>query len=170
MEPMPPLGRRDPLARLHQIATRLGIVVPDCPPVGACAASPWPDDSAAAVVHFGEHIALNPGLEDNALRADVLAMALIVAAVMGDVATGHPCAITAPRGLVLIFRTRVPGPVAGPGLLATQLARKCGRDTASAAFEYAVPAAHVYPGLRRRPAPDQFSSLPHRPGTGRVPS
>ncbi len=141
--------RPDPLPRLYQTATRLGITVLDC-----TAATPWPDESTAAVVGFGEHIVLNLGIDDDALHADLLAMALIVAAVMGDCPTGHPCAIAAPSGLVLISRTRVPRPVRGPGMLATLLARKCGRDTASAAFEYAVPAAHMTTPPRRWPVAD----------------
>jgi hypothetical protein len=56
-------------------------------------------------------------------------MALIVAAVIGDCDTGQTCAITAPGGFVLICRTRVPQPGPGPGMLATLLARKRGRDT-----------------------------------------
>ena len=113
---------------------RLGITMLD----DAAAASQWPDENTAGMVSFGEHIALKLGLDDS-LRTDVLAMALIVAAVMGDCATGHPCAITAPRGLVVISQIRVPRPGPGPGKLATLLARKCGRDTASAAFEYMTP-------------------------------
>jgi hypothetical protein len=136
---MPAPGLPDPLARLYSTAVRLGITV--CH--GAAEASPWPDESTAAIVAFGEHIALNPGLDDDGLRTDVLAMALIVAAVMGDCATGHPCAITAPSGLVLISRTRVPHPAPGPGELATLLARKCGRHTASAAFEHTVLATNT---------------------------
>jgi hypothetical protein len=66
-------------------------------------------------------------------------MALIVAAVMSDRPTGHRCAITAPDGLVVISRTRVARPRSGPGRVATLLARACGRDTESAAFEYTAP-------------------------------
>jgi hypothetical protein len=113
---------------------RLGITVLD----GAAAIGRWPDDNIAAIVSFGDHIALKPGLDDG-LRTDVLAMALIAAAVMGDCPTGHPCAITAPGGLVVISQTRVPQPGSEPGKLATLLARKCGQDTASAAFEYTTP-------------------------------
>jgi hypothetical protein len=123
------------VARLHATATRLGITVLD----GAGDARPWPAEDTAAIVSFGEHIALGPGLGDDGLRGDVLAMALIVAAVMGDCETGHPYAITAPAGYVLISRTRVPPRPPGPGELATLLARGCGRDIASAAFEYSVP-------------------------------
>ncbi len=131
---MPAPGLPGPLARLHKTAMRLGITVLD----DAAAASRWPDENTAAIVSFGEHIALKPGLDDG-LRTDVLAMALIVAAVMGDCPTGHPCAITAPGGLVVISQTRIPRPGSGPGTLATLLARKCGQDTASAAFEYMTP-------------------------------
>jgi hypothetical protein len=113
---------------------RLGIIVID----DVAPASRWPDEKTAAIVSFGEQIALKPGLDDD-LRTDVLAMALIVAAVMGDCPTDHPCAITAPASLVVISQTRVPRPGSGPGKLATLLARKCGRDTASAAFEYTTP-------------------------------
>lgn len=105
----------------------------------AAEGSPWPDESLAAIVSRGEHIALGPGIDDDDLRADVLAMALIVAAVMGDSDAGHPCAITAPAGLVLISRRRMPRPAHGPGDLATLLACRCGRDISSAAFEYAAP-------------------------------
>ena len=150
----PLLGLPDPLARLHGTAMRLGITGADGTVLGGTVlggtvldgtvldgtgeASPWPDESTAAIVGFGEHIALNPALDDG-LRTDVLAMALIVAAVMGECATDHPCAISAPGGFVLISAIRVPRPPPGPGQLATLLARKCGRDTASAAFEYTVP-------------------------------
>jgi hypothetical protein len=122
-----------PLARLYETAMRLGITVVD----HDAPASWWPENTAA-VVSFGEHIALKPGLDDG-LRTDVLAMALIVAAVMGDCPTDHPCAITAPGGVVVISQIRVPQPGSGPGQLATLLARKCGRDTASAAFQYMTP-------------------------------
>jgi hypothetical protein len=127
------VGLPGALARLYQTAMRLGITVLD-----DAAGSRWPDENTAAIVSFGEHIALKPGLDDD-LRTDVLAMALIVAAVMGDCPTGHPCAITAPGGLVVISQSRAPRPGVGPGKLATLLARKCGRDTASAAFEYMTP-------------------------------
>jgi hypothetical protein len=124
-----------PVARLSATAGRLGITVLD----STGDASAWPDENVAAIVSFGEQIALAPDLGDRGLRADVLAMALIVAAVMGDCETDHPYAITAPAGHVLIFRTRVPPLPPGPGELATLLARECGRDVASAAFEYSAP-------------------------------
>lgn len=123
------------VARLHATATRLGITVLDC----ADDDRQWPAGDTAALVSFGEHIVLGPDLDDDGLRADVLAMALIVATVMGDRDTGHPCAITAPAGYVLISRTRMPPLPPGPGELATLLARECGRDITSAAFGYSAP-------------------------------
>lgn len=132
---MPEAALADALARLHNTATRLGITVLD----GAAADGMWPDESVAAVVAFGESIALQPGLDDG-LRTDILAMALIVAAVMGDRPVGHSCAITAPGGLVLISRTCAAEAESGPGKLATLLVRKCGRNIASAAFDYTTPA------------------------------
>ena len=132
---MPAPGLPGSLARLYETAIRLGITVLD----DTAAPSPWPDENTAAIVSFGEHIALGPDLGDHGLRADVLAMALIVAAVMGDCETDHPCEITAPAGYVLISRTRGPALPAGPGELATLLARACGRDIASAAFRYSAP-------------------------------
>ena len=123
------------VARLHATATRLGMTVLD----GAGGPGPWPAEDTAAIVSFGEHIVLGPDLDHEGLRADVLAMALIVAAVMGDRDTGHPCSVTAPAGYVLISRTRGPALPAGPGELATLLARACGRDIASAAFGYSAP-------------------------------
>jgi hypothetical protein len=180
---VPELRLAGPLARLHHTAMRLGITVLH----GAAGDSPWPDESNAAIVAFGEHIALKPGLEDG-LRADVLAMALIVAAVMGDRPAGHSCAITAPGGFVLISQTRAARDESGPGKLATLLARKCGRDTASAAFEYTTPAttdsspwapwiqaaghrATAWHGHAVPPVADEVSSRgpgePHRSGTPR---
>ncbi len=132
---MPELGVAGPFARLRQTATRLGITVLD----GAGGDGLWPDEGTAAIVAFGERIALKPGLDD-ALRTDVLAMALIVAAVMGDRPAGHSCAVTAPGGFVLISQARAARDEPGPGKLATLLACRCGRVTASAAFEYTTPA------------------------------
>jgi hypothetical protein len=129
-----PVSPSASVTRLYATATRLGITAQD----SADDDRPWPAEDTAAIVSFGEHIILGPDLSDDGLRADVLAMALIVAAVMGDRDTGHPCAITAPAGYVLISRVRVPLPP-GPGELATLLARECGRTITSAAFEYCAP-------------------------------
>jgi hypothetical protein len=123
------------IARLHATATRLGITVLD----GVGDFGPWPAGDTAAIVSFGEHIALSPDLDDDGLRADVLAMSLIVAAVMGDHDADHPCSITAPAGYVLVSRTRGPTLASGPGALATLLARACGRNIISAAFGYFAP-------------------------------
>jgi hypothetical protein len=125
---------------------------------GAARGTPWPDAGTAAIVCFGERIVLGPDLDDDGLRADVLAMALIVAAVMGDRGTDHPCAITAPAGIVHVSRARVRRP-AGPGELAILLARACGRE--GTAFEYTAPRQRtgawepwLIPGREWRVPPD----------------
>jgi hypothetical protein len=122
-----------PLARLYSIASKTGIDIRDHDAVSG------DDDTAAIVTCHGRAIAVNPALGSDDLRADVLAMALDVAARITSYDTGHPGAITAPGGLVVITGTRIPAPRTGPGAFATLLARKCGRDTASAAFIYHVP-------------------------------
>jgi hypothetical protein len=124
-----------PLARLYGTAMKLDIEVRDLPCGGLSG-----DDDTAAVVVCGATIALNPALEGDDLRADVLAMALEIAAIMTSRETGEPGGVYAPGGFVVITRNRVPAPENGPGALATLIARKCGRDTASAAFEFCVPA------------------------------
>jgi len=129
-------GPATPLARLHGTASRLGIVVLDA----ADDEGPWLDDDSAAIVACGVCIALSPGLNDDGLRADVLAMALAVTYVMNPRASGPPGDITAAGSFVLISRTRVADPLPGLGELATVIAREHGRNTASAAFEYALPA------------------------------
>ena len=104
----------------------------------------YPNDGGgtAAIVADGKIIALNACLEDDGLRADVLAMALEVAIVMNN----RPGTICDPGGFVVITRNRVPAPPAGLGKFATLMARTCGRGTDSAAFEYYVPER---PGDRR---------------------
>ena len=124
-----------PLARLYGTAMTLGIEVRDFPCDGLSA-----DDDTAAVVICGASITINPTLEGDDLRADVLAMALEVAAIMTNCDIGDPGEVYAPGGFVVITGRRVPAPETGPGALATAVARKCGRDTASAAFEFYVPA------------------------------
>jgi hypothetical protein len=120
-----------PIARLYGIASQTGIEIRDHhDPSG---------DTAAIVARGGEAVALSPTLGSDDLRADVLAMALDVAARITSHDTGHPGAITAPGGLVIITGNRIPAPQTGPGAFATVLARKCGRDTASAAFTYHIP-------------------------------
>ena len=132
-----------PLARLYGTAMKLGIEVRDFPCEGLTG-----DDDTAAVVVCGATIALNPAIECDDLRADVLAMALEITAVMTNRETGDPSEIYAPGGFVVITRNRVPAPETGPGALATAVARRCGRETASAAFEFSVPHFEFYaPGL-----------------------
>jgi hypothetical protein len=58
--------------------------------------------------------------------------------------TSDPGEVYAPGGFVLITINRIPAPETGPGALATAVARKCGRDTASAAFEFSVPHFEFY--------------------------
>ena len=120
------LGWPTPLACLYSLAMETGIRVCDYP---------HDDGDTAAVVSDGRVIGLSSGLADDGLRADVLAMALEVAIVM----TNRPGTICARGGFVVITRNRVPVPAAGVGKFATLIARTCGRDTASAAFEYHTP-------------------------------
>jgi hypothetical protein len=127
------LGWPTPLACLYSLAMETGIGVRDCP---------GHDRDTAATVADGKIVALNSGLEDDGLRADVLAMALEVAIVM----TNRPGTICDPGGFVVITRNRVPAPATGLGRFATLMARTCGRDTDSAAFEYYAP---ELPGDRR---------------------
>jgi hypothetical protein len=128
-----------PYGRLCRTAAQLGVLVLDA----VDDQGPWLSDDAAALVACGECIAINPDLEDEAVRADVVAMALALTYVMGDdkspATNGHGRGITAEGSFVLISRTRVAKPSAGPGELATMIAREHGRDTPSAAFEYSVP-------------------------------
>jgi hypothetical protein len=114
-----------PLACLYSLAMETGIGIRDY----------WHEDSGIAAIVDGKVIALSCGLADDGLRADVLAMALEVAIAM----TNRPGTICAPRGFAVITPHRVPAPAAGAGKFATLVARACGRDTASAAFEYYVP-------------------------------
>jgi hypothetical protein len=119
------LGWPTPLACLYSLAMETGIGIRDY----------WHEDSGIAAIVDGESIALSSSLADDELRADVLAMALEVAIVM----TNRPGAICAPGGFVIISPRRIPLPAAGVGRFATLMARACGRDTASAAFEYRIP-------------------------------
>jgi hypothetical protein len=128
-----------PLARLYGTAMKLGIEVRDFPCEGITG-----DDDIAALVVCGATIALNPAIEDDDLRADMLAMALEIAAVMTNRETSDPGEVYAPGGFVLITTNRIPAPETGPGALATAVARRCGRDTASAAFEFSVPHFEFY--------------------------
>jgi hypothetical protein len=119
------LGWPTPLACLYSLAMETGIWVRDYQ---------HEDPDTAAVVADGKVIVLDSGLEDDGLRADVLAMALEVAVVM----TNRPGAICVRGGSIVITRNRVPAPASGIGKFATLMARTCGRDTASAAFEYYI--------------------------------
>jgi len=129
-----------PLARLYGVALQIGIRVTDgCPQL-------WDEQDeenfseAAAIVSFPDTVCLNPGLEGDDLRADVLAMGLSVAAMMVcDETTALPGDVVAPSGFVVITRDRVREPTHPAGRFATMMAQRCGRDTASAAFDCYLP-------------------------------
>ena len=126
-----------PLARLYALTMEAGIEVRDM----LLDYERSGGDDPAAIVGCDETIALNPALEDDNLRADVLAMALEIVACMDPASRGDGeiTEIAAPGGLVIITRNRIPAPGTGPGAFATRIACRCGRDTTSAAFEYYVP-------------------------------
>jgi hypothetical protein len=128
-----------PLARLYGVALQMGIRVTDGGP------ELWDErdeenfSDAAAIVAFQDTICLNPELEEG-LRADVLAMALSVAAMMiCDEGAALPGDVVAPSGFVVITPDRIPEPAEPVGRFATMMAQKCGRDTASAAFDCYLP-------------------------------
>lgn len=147
-------GWPTPLAFLYGLAMEAGIGVREFP-----GGEPHTDGDIAAIVTNGKLIALNSGLDDDGLRADVLAMGLEVATVMIDRPGSRRGAIYAPEGFVVITSNRVPVPAAGVGKFATAMARKFGRDTDSAAFEYYIPRfGHSLPHIPR-----------HRPLAGRDP-
>ena len=159
-QPHMPAPPPTPLARLHDTATQLGITVVDA----ADDDGPLLDDDTAAFVACGVCIAVNPGLDDDGLRADVLAMALALTSVMSPGATGHGGDITAAGGFVLISRTREAEPVSALGLLATVIAREHGHDTASAAFEYTVTVSELpcsAPRTRSRTPSSSRTGQPH---------
>jgi hypothetical protein len=122
-----------PLTRLKSTASMLGITVLEA----ADSDGPWLDDDTAAIVACGVCIAISPALDDD-LRADVLAMALAASYLLSLGENGRPGDVTAAK-IVLISRTRIAEPPAGPGKLATVIAREHGCVNASAAFEYTVP-------------------------------
>lgn len=124
-----------PFGRMCHTAAQLGIIVLDA----ADDQGPWLGHDTAAIVACGECIAINPDIDDDAVRTDVLAMALALTYVMSPGQNGHGGGITAAGSFVLISLTRVAGPSPGPGELATLIAREHGSDTPNAAFEYTVP-------------------------------
>jgi hypothetical protein len=145
-----PAPGRTPLARLYDTARQAGITVVDAVDDDG----PLLDDDTAAFVACGVCIVLNPGLDDDGLRADVLAMALALTYAMSPSTTGHAGDITAAGSFALISRTREAEPVSALGMLAAVIAREHGRDTASAAFEYTVPVFEL-PFLLVAARPDQ---------------
>jgi hypothetical protein len=128
-----PASGGTPLARLHDTATQLGIIVVDAVDDGG----PLLDDDTAAFVACGVCIAVNPGLDDG-LRGDVLAMALALTYALSPGTLGHGGDITAAGSFALISLTRESAPVSALGVLATVIAHEHGHDTVSAAFEYTL--------------------------------
>jgi len=122
-----------PLARLHDTATQLGVIVVDAVDDDG----PLLGDDTAAFIACGVCIALNPGLDDG-LRADVLAMALALTYALSPAPADHGGDIKAASGFVLISRIRETAPLSALGLLATVIAHEHGHDSASAAFEYTL--------------------------------
>jgi hypothetical protein len=129
-----PASGLTPLERLRETARQAGIIVVDA----ADDDGPLLYDDTAAFVACGVCIAFNPGLGDDGLRADVLAMALALTYTTSPGKNGHAGDITAAGGFLLISRTREAEPVSALGALATEIAREHGHDTASAAFEDAA--------------------------------
>jgi hypothetical protein len=128
-----------PLARLYGVALQMGIRVTDGGP------ELWDErdeenfSDAAAIVAFQDTICLNPAMDDN-LRADVLAMALSVAAMMiCDGSAALPGDVVAPSGFVIITPDRISEPAEPVGRFATMMAQRCGRHTTSAAFDCYLP-------------------------------
>src|SRR5262249_59502774 len=113
-----PRGWPPPPPCLYCLALEPGISVRDCP---------HDDGVTAAIVADGRGIGLSPGLDDDGLRADVLAMALEVTIVMAN----RPGTVCAPGGFVVITRNRIPAPARGLGRFATLLARTCRPETVS---------------------------------------
>ena len=128
-----------PLARLYGVALQMGMRVTDGSP------ELWdPEDeenfgNAAAIVASKGVICLNPSMDDD-LRSDVLAMALSVAAMMiCDETVALPGDVVAPGGFVVVTPHRIAEPAEPSGRFATMMAQRCGRNTASAAFDYYLP-------------------------------
>jgi hypothetical protein len=142
------LGLPTPLARLYGLALETGMRVTDGCPQLWDARDEENFSDAAAIVSFPDTICLNPGLDGDDLRADVLAMALSVAAMMVcDESAALPGDVVAPGGFVVITPDRVREPDNPAGRFATMVAQRCGRDTASAAFDCYLPVFSGEPGL-----------------------
>ncbi len=119
-----------PLARLYCMAMHADINVTE----HYDSYELWPDDQTAAIVSYDGIVILSPSLEDDDLRADILAFAT---AVCGSIVVGDTAPegwIAAPEGWVAIGRERLPEPQKGPGRVARLFAEKCGRDAASFTF------------------------------------
>src|SRR5271165_4050574 len=86
-----------PLGRFYAAALELDITIMDM--TGELAADAG--DYTGAIVAYGTHIALSPHLEGDELRADVLAMALSVSAMMVRTEDHAEGGIIAPGGFVV---------------------------------------------------------------------
>jgi hypothetical protein len=129
-----------PLARLYGLAMHFDITVHD----GLADGAAWDRglEDVTALVAFQKTITLNPAIgHDDQLRAEVLAMALVIALEMTNVAEcDRPGSIYTRNGFVCVTFDRVPAAEATRiGRAATLSARSCGVDTRSAAFEWYVP-------------------------------
>lgn len=128
------LGLPTPLARLYGLAMHMGITVHD--------GDDWDDlEDVGALAAFGKSIILNPAIDDDRLRAEVLAMALLIVTQMTNVPEfDEPGSIYTRNGFVCVTFDRVPeGQATSNGQLATLFARNCGLGTTSAAFCWYVP-------------------------------
>ena len=129
-----------PLARLYGVALQMGMRVTDGNPELWDPADDENFSDAAAIVASQGVICLNPSMDDD-LRSDVLAMALSVSAMMiCDESVALPGDVVAPGGFVVVTPHRIAEPAEPAGRFATMMAQRCGRDTASAAFDYYLPA------------------------------
>lgn len=110
-----------PLARLYGAAMAMDLHVADADPSDL-----W-EDGLLAVVAFADTISIRPGLGDDALRADALAMGIVVTALMTPAPGAAPGGIYAPDGYVFIWDGPAPAPTKGtPAALAALCAAKCG--------------------------------------------
>ncbi len=122
------------LARLRATAEAAGIVIFDD------LREPWPDDNVGVYVSGRGFAAFNPALDDDGLRADLIAFVIALTYSMAPRYRG-PGNVDAPAGYLLVTRERLPDPTAGPGRLARIMAEQCGRDAGSATFRIICPTA-----------------------------
>jgi len=141
------------LARLRATAEAAGIVIFDE------LRAPWPDDNVGAYVSGRGFAAFNPCLDDDGLRADLIAFVIALTYSMAPRYRG-PGHVDTPAGYLLVTCERMPDPTAGPGRLARIMAEQCGRNTGSATFRIICPAANA----ADRPCCPASACAPRRPG------